>query len=70
MSKGLNALHSHSLLERELEMPKHQVLVDVEYQSVFVDIDTKPFRYGGVDYLKVPTYIFAKRGGMFKALLQ
>ena len=70
MSNGLNTLHSHSLLERELNMPKHQVLVDAEYKGVFFDIDTKPFRYAGTDYIKVPTYIFAKRGGVFKALLQ
>lgn len=70
MSKGMNSLHSHSLLEREVDMPKHFVLVDAEYKNAFYDVEVKPFRYAGVEYIKVPTLAFVNRGGTFKALMQ
>ena len=70
MSKGINYLHSHSQLESSLGIPKHIVLVDAEYYRLFTDVETKPFRYFGIDYIKVPTITFVKRGGAFKCLQQ
>lgn len=70
MGNGLKFLHSHSLLENELKIPKHIVLVDEEFKDRFADIECKKFRHAGVDYIKVPTYIFANRGGTFKALMK
>ena len=70
MSNGLDVLHSHSGLERDLKFPKHTVLVDAKFANTFhkFGIDTKHFKYAGVDYLKVPTLAFVKAGGIFKNL--
>lgn len=59
-------LHSHSTIERELDMPKHTVLVDVQFSEMFKNCATQTVRYDGVDYLKVPTMSFVKNGGVFK----
>ena len=63
-------LHSHSGLERDLKFPKHTVLVDASFASTFHmnGINTTPFRYRGVDYVKVPTLAFLQFGGQFKNL--
>lgn len=70
MSRGLTAIHSHSGLERELKFPKYTVLVDACYASTFYKygVDTTPFRYNGVEYIKVPILDFVKAGGLFKNL--
>ena len=67
MSKGFNRLHSHSVLERSMFFPKDKVLVDMEYADRFLDAPTDKFTYNGIEYLKVPTLTFFKRGGVFKA---
>ena len=70
MSYGLQQLHSHSGLERDLKIPKHIVLVDVSFASTFhkYGIDTTPFKYNGVEYVKVPILAFVNAGGHFKNL--
>lgn len=70
MSVGLTVLHSHSVLECELKFPKHIVLVDATYASVFHKrgVNTTPFRYNSIDYIKVPILEFVKAGGIFKGL--
>lgn len=70
MSRGVTVLHSHSILECTLHFPKHIVLVDACYASMFHKngVDTVPFRYCSVDYVKVPILDFVKAGGIFKAL--
>ena len=68
MSKSYHAVHSHSGLERELKFPKHIVLVDAEFATVFhkYGFDTVPFKYNNMDYIKVRILDFVKVGGMFK----
>mgnify|MGYP007012482890 CR=1 FL=1 len=70
MSKGLNILHSHSGLERELRFPKHIVLVDATFASVFhrYGMNTVPFKHRNVEYVKVAILDFIKVGGVFKNL--
>ena len=70
MSYGIGTLHSHSGLERELKFPKHIVLVDTKFASLFHQhgFDTTPFVYKGIEYVKAPTLGFVKLGGTFKNL--
>lgn len=70
MSRHLNILHSHSGLERELKFPKHTVLVDATFASIFhkYGITTVPFRYYNIDYIKVHILDFVRAGGVFKNL--
>jgi hypothetical protein len=73
MSRGILYLHSHSALERELQptaKDKFHVLVDKKYAPLFEDCttDITPFTYNGVEYIKVPTFSFFKKGGVFKNL--
>lgn len=68
MAKETTFLHSHSGLERDLKFPKHTVLVDEEFGDRF--IEKKPFRYHGVDYIKVPILSFVNQGGVFKNLMK
>ena len=63
---NITLLHSHSGLERELHFPKHTVLVDAKFGYMFLEEETERFKYAGVEYLKVPTYSFYKKGGVFK----
>jgi hypothetical protein len=60
----ISVLHSHSRIERELEFPKHMVLVDEEYGHLFKKYI--PFKYRGVSYYKVPIMEFVENGGIFK----
>lgn len=64
----LTYLHSHSGLERELRMEKHNVLVDAHFKYLFEDVKTIPVKKYGIQYIKVPTQLFWKRGGVFKNL--
>ena len=68
MSKGCNYLHSHSAIEREKKFPKHIVLVDKEYKSMFAEgaISLEPYKYNWITYYKVPILSFVKKGGQFK----
>ena len=68
MSHGINTLHSHSGLERELKFPKHTVLVDAEFARLFHKDLVKPFKYNGIDYIQVNISMFVKAGGIFKNL--
>ena len=63
-------MHSHSGLERELKFPKRIVLVDASFASTFhkYGINTVPFKYANVDYIKVLISDFVKVGGVFKNL--
>jgi hypothetical protein len=70
MSRRYGALHSHSGLERELNFPKHIVLVDEEYKELFMQNTIEPFRYNGKTYYKVPTLSFAEKGGAFKSFME
>ena len=66
MSKGFESLHSHSWLERELGLPKNQVLVDAKFIHMFACDKVTPIEYCNVKYFKVPTISFVKQGGLFK----
>lgn len=69
MSHGLLTLHSHSGLERKLELPKHIVLVDAKFKDMFAGcIDVKRFMYNNIEYYKVPISSFVHKGGVFKNL--
>lgn len=68
MSRGLQQLHSHSGLERELKLPKHVVLVDMTFAHLFLTKVTVPFKYDGVEYIKVDVRDFLENGGIFKNL--
>lgn len=70
MSQGYSQMHSHSGLEGALGFPKHIVLVDAQFASVFhkIGVNTTPFRHHGVDYIKVPIMAFVLNGGVFRNL--
>ena len=74
MSEGIHFLHSHSGLERMVNdkdiKNKSHVLVDEKCIGVFSDVAhlLKPFYQGKTKYYKVPTLLFARRGGVFKNL--
>ena len=68
MSRGLQQLHSHSGLERDLKLPKHVVLVDATFAHLFVGCVTVPFKYNDVEYIKVDVKDFIYNGGIFKNL--
>lgn len=68
MSHGCNYLHSHSGIERDIRLQKHIVLVDEKYKDLFDGHMCEPFTYKGRQYLKVDTYIFVRKGGIFKNL--
>lgn len=70
MSAGIDYLHSHSGLERELKFKKSEVLIDKKYGDMFGDALIKPFSYNGRDYYKVNIYLFWRRGGVFKNLFR
>lgn len=75
MSHGINYLHSHSGLERELKYPKYTVLVDEEFEDDIVykrnlgNFKFKRFKYGDKTYIEVPIKIFVNSGGIFKNLM-
>lgn len=74
MSQGIAYLHSHSGLERSLPETvndKFHVLIDEEYKQMFEScgVEVKPFKYRNVQYYKVPTYAFFRKGGVFKNLI-
>lgn len=68
MSHGLEYLHNHSALERELKLPKHMVLIDAKFVNMFAGSKSIPFEYCQIRYFKVPTLEFVKQGGIFKNL--
>lgn len=68
MSHGLTYLHSHSGLERDLRLPKHTVLVDAKFANMFSGGRCVRFTHNRIEYVKVDTYSFAKKGGVFKNL--
>ena len=69
MSHGLNYLHSHSALERELRFPKHTVLVDERFKHLFLADTIQKFVYNKEVYYKVPILSFVHKGGVFKNLM-
>ena len=70
MSVGVTYLHSHSGLEKMLNFPKRVVLIDAQYREMFLDCYVEQFTYNKINYIKVPTYAFYKRGGVFKNLIE
>ena len=64
--RALPFLHSHSGLERELQMEKRNVLVDLEFEELFKDVPTEIFETPNKTYLKVPIFAFVRKGGIFK----
>ena len=68
MSNGVNYLHSHSGLERELNFPKDVVLVDEKYRDMFPEDMRKLFIYKRREYYKVNIAYFVRKGGQFKNL--
>ena len=63
-------LHSHSGLERELNMGKHTVLVDAVYAPMFIERGYRApkFVHEDVKYAIVATKAFVELGGIFKNL--
>jgi hypothetical protein len=47
-------------------MPKDTVLIDAKFGRMFLDVPHVAYKHGGVNYLKVNTMSFVKRGGVFK----
>ena len=70
MSNGVNFLHSHSGIERELHFPKDIVLVDEKYEDLFIKDLCKPFHYKRKKYIKVPISEFVRKGGLFKNMYE
>ena len=68
--ESFDCLHSHSGLEKELNMPKHLVLIDEQYKSMFVKDNITPITCHGVNYYKVPIMSFVKNGGHFKNFIK
>jgi len=68
MSQGLTYLHSHSGIEKEMTMPKSQVVIDNKYGDLFGSVVLKTIKHKGATYLVVPTVLFIKKGGVFKNL--
>ena len=68
--ESFDCLHSHSGLEKELNMPKHLVLVDEQYKSMFVKDNIIPITCHGINYYKVPIMSFVKNGGHFKNFIK
>ena len=73
MSTGENRMHSHSGLERELSYPKNFVIVDKSFKECFDPQSIKEefflLRDGRkIEYIKVPTLDFVRKGGLFKNL--
>lgn len=64
MSQGVNYLHSHSALERDMKFKKYEVLVDEEFKDMFDR--TQQYVYKGTVYYRVNTLEFVKKGGIFK----
>lgn len=68
MSKTITQLHSHSILEHGLELPKNIVLVDERFGEMFhVKYSLK---YKKSTYYKVPIMDFIRNGGVFKAYIE
>ena len=60
-------LHSHSAIERELNMSKHKVLVDARFIHLFkLNEMGEVFTKRGIKYVEVDTSAFLKKGGVFK----
>ena len=68
--ESFDCLHSHSGLEKELNMPKHLVLIDEQYKSMFVKDNITPITCHGTNYYKVPIMSFVKNGGHFKNFIK
>jgi hypothetical protein len=66
MSQGINYLHSHSAIERDLNLPKRVVLVDEKFGEMFRV--TRSFEYKNKVYYKVPVMEFVRKGGAFRNL--
>ena len=68
MALNYDVLHSHSLLERDFNIPKHSVIIDEKFACMFGDdfIEDK-FTYKGINYCRVPTILIVNKGGVFKA---
>ena len=68
MSFGITAMHSHSGLERNLNIEKRFVLVDEIYKNRFLEDTITRLEYNKKVYYKVPIMSFVKNKGVFKNL--
>ena len=68
MSKGYDGLHSHSGLEREINLPKNTVLIDKRYGYMFLAENRTLITHKKIDYYKVNILSFVKKGGVFRNL--
>lgn len=68
MSKGYDGLHSHSGLERDMNLPKNTVLIDKRYGYMFLAENSTMVTHKKIDYYKVNILSFVKKGGVFKNL--
>lgn len=63
----LLGLHSHSGLERELNMRTNKVLVDARFAPMFgFEAIGAAFTRKGVKYVEIDTRAFLQKGGVFK----
>lgn len=64
----IQQLHSHSGLEREMNLSKSFVLIDASFVGMFYaqGIETTTLRYHGKEYHKVAVMDFVRLGGVFK----
>lgn len=67
MNEAALGLHSHSGLERELNMRTNKVLVDVKFAPIFSpEALGDVFEMRGVKYVEVNTIAFVHKNGVFK----
>ena len=60
-------LHSHSGLERELNMRTDKVLVDARFAPIFSpEAMGAIFTRKGIKYVEINTRAFIQKGGVFK----
>lgn len=70
MSNGVNFLHSHSGIEREMKFPKDKVLVDERYYDMFSGEPLSEYGYKRRRYYAVNILSFVRKGGIFKNLYE
>lgn len=71
MTKDFIGLHSHSGLERELNMRNDKVLIDVKFMPMFgMESIGETFTRKGITYVEVNTGSFVRKGGIFKCFTE
>lgn len=67
MTKDYLGLHSHSGIEREMNMSKSKVVVDIKFAPMFEVFELgQSFTWRGNKYIEVDTMAFVRNNGVFK----